>query len=466
MEIKIKTSEYLWGYFGYFYKYGMRFLTLPFVWHYLDRSQLDIWFVFLSISAFVGLLDFGFSPNIVRAVTYAFSGAKELRREGVSEETTGEGANYVLLAALISACKKVYAAIAAVALLLLSTAGTWYLWEISEKIVTPDFPFEKILIVWFLFLFGTVIDIYFKYIGVLVGGRGLVGVTQKFNIASSLVSIGLTFIVLFLGYGLLGTVAVGLVMTLATRIFFGYLFFHKIDKDLTRNLAEARKSPEKPVVLRNIWSNTWKMGLNSLGIFGFYQLPVLLSGVCFEKSYITEVGITLQIFNMLNMVSSAWFNMSSPRYASLAVLKKTDVLRREFLQAVFIGLALYIAGFLALFFFGYHILHFLGKDKVLLPSAGVLLLYGAVFLMEVIHGKCATFLTNRNIVPFLPATLLTSAASIGLTALFVTFTDWGVAAFPLATLCANLVYNSWYWPLRVARDFEFSWRDFKPKDVS
>jgi O-antigen/teichoic acid export membrane protein len=482
MEIKIGKREYLWGYAGYFYRYGMRFFTIPFVWNYLDKAQLDIWFVFLSISSFVGLLDFGFSPNVVRAVTYAYGGTKELKGEGIATEFVLGGTNYTLLAALLAACKKVYALIAGVALIGLLSAGTYYLWDISPKIITPQFPFEKILPIWFIFVLSTVTDIYFKYIGVFIGARGLVGITQKFGIVCSLFGIALTFLVLYLGYGLLGTVIVSFLMTIATRLFYGYVLFDKIEPGFKKKLAEAQKSPEKPVVFRHLWHNSWRLGINSLGVFLIYQATVLLSGKLFAESYITQVGITLQVFNMLNIVSSAWFNISSPRYANLCSQGKMESLRREFLQAIFIGLVLYVIGFIAVFFLGDRILYYLGKDKVFLPGAGILLLYGAVYLSEIIHGKCATFILVKNIVPLalIPATLLTGVGSFLLSIVFacpaqlgletlcatllgrpVVLTGLGIASFPLAMLCAGLAYNTWSWPLRVIREFQFSFRDLR-----
>ncbi|MDR1817174.1 MAG: hypothetical protein LBR07_03140 [Puniceicoccales bacterium] len=472
MEIKIGKREYLWGYLGYFYRYGIRFLTIPLVWHYLDKTDLDVWFIFLSITTFVGLLDFGFSPNISRAVSYAFSGVRELTKTHAAAASVAGGVNYVLLAAIISAAKKIYAAIAGAALLLLATGGTWYLLHVLGKYegrlcLTHLTSWEEngkttyYLLVWVFFVLSQVIDIYFKYIGVLVNGRGLVGITQKFAIVSSIIGIGVTMLVLHLGFGILGTVSVGLVFSIAYRLFYGWLFFTKVDKSFLPKLREARKSSEKPAVFRNLWHNSWKMGINSVGLFALFQATVLLSGVLFKESYITQVGITLQVFNMLNIVSSAWFNMSFPRYASLYVLRKIEVLRREFLQALLLGLLLYGVGFTAVYFFGGDILRVLGKDKILLPGGGVLLLYGLVFLSEAVHGKCATFLTAKNIVPFVPATLATGVANLVLIALLTHFTDLGIMAFALATLCVNLVYNSWHWPLEVIRQYRFTLHDLK-----
>jgi hypothetical protein len=185
---------------------------------------------------------------------------------------------------------------------------------------------------------------------------------------------------------------------------------------------------------------------------------------------------------MLNIVSSAWFNLSSPRYANLCSQGKMELLRREFIQALFIGLGLYVIGFVAVFFLGNPILHLIGKDKVLLPGAGILLLYGAVFLSEVIHGKCATFISVKNIVPvaLIPATLLTGLGSFFLSIVFacpaqlgldtlcstllgrpVIPTGLGIASFPLAMLCAGLLYNTWHWPFKVIQEFQFSFRDLR-----
>ena len=59
----------------------------------------------------MSLLDFGFSPQFGRNITYVFSGAKELAKEGFSKKEVDSKPSYRLVATVIITAKMVYKAI-------------------------------------------------------------------------------------------------------------------------------------------------------------------------------------------------------------------------------------------------------------------------------------------------------------------------------------------------------------------
>ncbi|MDR0535810.1 MAG: hypothetical protein LBG65_05635 [Puniceicoccales bacterium] len=453
MEIKIGRKQYFWAYANYFFKLGSFFFVAPFVWKYLPKTHVDVWFLFTLITSSIGLLDFGFTPNASRAITCAFSGAREILREGISEQEAGKEPNYVLLHALFRACKKVYAIIAAAVFLLLSIFGTYYLYENGTKI--EGFVFSEILPTWVLFIFSTVLAIYFRYLDVFIGGRGAIALANKVGIATGVMGIVFNFLVLYFGHGLLGTVCVSLGLSLLMRFVVVRVYF---DAPLKSRLRAAAQSGEKPSVLPIIWHNAKKSGMNSIGVFLIYQATGFV-GLHYFPNDFTKILITLRVFNFLNIFSSSYFNLTYPRYVSLLVSGKMESLRWEFLRAVFISIAILAVGTGAVIWKGDALLHLVGRDKVLLPGTAVVLLYAGVYFTEAIHGKCATLITAKNVIPFVPTTFLTGTANILLCLVFINFTEIGLLSFPLATLCAQLSYNSWRWPLWVIRDFQFSFRD-------
>jgi hypothetical protein len=455
MEIKIGKKQFAWAYVNYFFRLGTFFFVAPVVWKYLPKAHVDVWFLFTTTTACIGLLDFGFTPSISRAITSAFSGAKKIKKEGVYQGEISNTPNYVLLQALFSACKKVYAIIAGLALVGLSTAGTLYLWNMCPKL--ENLTFQEIVPTWVLFVFSTVLAIYFRYLDVFIAGRGAIALANKIGMASGVLGIMLNFIVLYLGYGLVGTVSVSLFLSILVRIVVVRLFF---DRELKENLRKAAATPNPPSVLPLIWYNSKKSGLNSIGVFLIFHATLFIAGHYFPGDF-PKLAITLKVFNFLNGISSSYFNMTYPRYVSLLINNKLESLRWEFLRAVTFSVLLLLAGAAVVLWKGDALLQFVGHGKVALPGMAVLLLYTGVYFTEAIHGKCATLITVKNIIPFVPTTLATGVVNVSLSMVFIRFTDLGIASFPLATLFAQFAYNAWRWPLWVIRDFQFSFKDVK-----
>lgn len=86
MEVKITKKDVVWGYLAQFFNIGANILLLPLILHLLPSEVLGIWYIFLAISGFALMLDFGFQPTFARNVTYLLSGATKLKAEGVDDE--------------------------------------------------------------------------------------------------------------------------------------------------------------------------------------------------------------------------------------------------------------------------------------------------------------------------------------------------------------------------------------------
>ena len=105
MEIKISKKDIIWGYIGQFFNIAAGFITLPLILHMLTTEEIAMNYLMLSVSTLVALMDFGFTPQINRMVSYVYSGANSLNREGLIEEQSKE-INYPLLFKLIAVTKK------------------------------------------------------------------------------------------------------------------------------------------------------------------------------------------------------------------------------------------------------------------------------------------------------------------------------------------------------------------------
>ena len=120
--ISVTKKDIIWGYLAQFFLVASGLITLPLVLNILSAEEIGMNYLMLTIGSLVSLLDFGFAPQFGRNITYIFSGAQKLQKEGISTEK-GD-LNYKLLATMISAAKLIYKVMAVVVLVIMLTLGT------------------------------------------------------------------------------------------------------------------------------------------------------------------------------------------------------------------------------------------------------------------------------------------------------------------------------------------------------
>src|SRR5450759_1943815 len=132
--MQIGRKDIIWNYAATFLKIASSALLLPFILKMMPSEMVGIWSIFMTITAFSGLLDFGFNPSFARNVTYVFSGVSTLKVKGI--ETISQEyqtIDYGLLKGLISAMRWFYLRMAIVLFLLLSTLGTYYIYSLLQN---------------------------------------------------------------------------------------------------------------------------------------------------------------------------------------------------------------------------------------------------------------------------------------------------------------------------------------------
>ena len=80
--MQITRVDVIWNYAATFLKIAASALLLPFILRMMPSEMVGIWIVFMAITAFASLLDFGFNPSFARNITYIFSGVKVLKING------------------------------------------------------------------------------------------------------------------------------------------------------------------------------------------------------------------------------------------------------------------------------------------------------------------------------------------------------------------------------------------------
>jgi len=80
--MEIGKKDIYWNYTATFLKIAAAVLLMPLILKRLPSEEIGIWSVFMTVTAFSNLLDFGFNPSFTRNVSYIFSGVTNLKTTG------------------------------------------------------------------------------------------------------------------------------------------------------------------------------------------------------------------------------------------------------------------------------------------------------------------------------------------------------------------------------------------------
>lgn len=433
-EVKKVTRKTVWfSYLVQFFQYGTSILVLPFILSMLSAKTMGVWYIFLSVSSIAALIDFGFSSSLSRNISYVFSGADHLLRNGVPDLKGKSAIDYNLLFSLIYTSKRTYGIIAVTMFFFFCFFGTPYIMH-----ATRDSGIDDIIIVWLFFALSTAINYYYNYVIIFLKGKGEITKSNSTIIISRISYIIIVFVLISSNLELWALVIANIASAFIGRVIGNYYFW---DKQLKKQLSISKKNKENLFPI--IWYNAKKFGLSSFTNYAFSQANVLLAGFFLTIEDVASLGLALQLFHILITICRVYFNTFYPIICGLWVSNNVIKIRQIFIKSQLVGYSLGAIGFFFIIMLGNPLLSLIGS-KTNLPCTGVLLIYALFYLMELTHGNCSMLISSRNEIPFLKASIIACITSICLMIVFAKC-GLGLYTFPLAMVIANIPYNSWKW---------------------
>ena len=441
--ITTTKKDIIWNYIAIFFNMGTGVIVLPLILHFLSAEEIGLNYLMLTISSMVALIDFGFSPQIGRNITYALSGAKRVEREGLHDKATSEP-NYRLLAIVIEAAKFIYRRLSIVVLVLMLTLGTYYI-----QYVTHGFKdVNNSLWIWIVFCISNYLNIYFIYYRSLLTGSGKIYESSVSVILSKLTYIITCGVLVFCGFGLISVVVANM---LAPLVLFAYSHIKFYTPQMKAQLPSDIKKDEIKEAISGIWYNAKKLGINSLGSFAILKLNLFLVGLFLPLSVVGSFGILTQVVPTLSGVATALFYSYQPQLASLQVVHDKVEITRKLSITVVVFWLIMIFGGAALVLLLPWVLQLIGSNAEVPPML-ISILYLIVMTLEGNHTIFSTVIVTANKVPFVKAGLLSGALIGVLMYLSLRFTSLGLLGVVLAQGLVQLAYNNWKWPKYVLDD--------------
>lgn len=141
MSFDLSKKDITWGYFAQFFSIASGIITLPLILRMLSVEEIGMNYLMLTIGSLVALFDFGFAPQFGRNITYVFSGAQEIKKEGLEITNGDKNVNYRLLATMIHTARYVYRRLALIVLTVMLLLGSLYIYKVTNgfNYSTPSF---------------------------------------------------------------------------------------------------------------------------------------------------------------------------------------------------------------------------------------------------------------------------------------------------------------------------------------
>lgn len=423
-----------WGFSAQVLSVGLWLIMLPIILRFMSRAAVGVWFVFLSVSALVQLLEMGFQYVLARNFSYVYAGAKQLHASGL-EQGSGpldEG----LLHMLLAASRRIYLVISALAVLAFGVAGTAYVYSIAPA----GLRLSTVLWSWAAFSASYVITLYFGYFNAVLQGRGDIQISNQITVVAKATQLVVSLVLVSSGLGLLG-LGIGV---LASAVVSRYLALRCVYVR-SRSEMKRRDVPDQDVktLITTLWHNASRYGVVLVGAFLIAEANVLIAASRIGVVQTASYSLAVQIFMVAQTVALLPFNLLLPRLSHLQAIGDNATTYKVFSTALTASLLLFVLIALTVLGAASPLLTLIGTSTPL-PARGVLALMAVVSLLELNHGMCGNFIATRNEIPFARAALVTGVcvAVLG----WIVAPRWGIAGVVAATGACQLAYNNWKWP--------------------
>lgn len=452
MGVEITKKDVTWSYVAKLFQIGSGLVTLPLILRLLTTEEVGMNYLMLTVSSIVGLMDFGFSPQFGRNFTYVNSGARRLCREGVEEERGGS-IDWHLLSVLISTARFVYRRLSILALIVMLTFGTGYIWYLTEGFTNVN----NSLYIWILYSFSTYFNIYFSYYSSLLTGSGMIRESSQAAILSKSAYLVLCTLFLLLGWGLFAVVAANFIAPFVQR-YVSYRAYFK--PELKARLDEQTVTREDiRETFSVIWFNAKKLGINFIGAYAVNKMGMFIIGFFLPLATIGSYGLLTQLTTIVSGIANTMFVTYLPKVSNCRVTGDRPMLKRTISFSMVVGQIIMLAGALGIIYVAPYLLELI-KSQTMLPSRLICVLYLVIVALELNHSEFASVISTENKIPYVFPSLVSGGVIVLLTFIALKFTTLGLLGVVLVQGIVQAAYNNWRWPLWVFRELDMSISEF------
>lgn len=434
---KIFSSPTIMTWLSYFVRFGSTIFILPLILLKLPEAEIAVWFVFLLVIGLSQLADSGFGPTIIRATSYFYSGSKHIPKnikEFKGNNEKFDTINFNGLKSLLGTINIVYLVLGIIAMILILIVGkliTTNSISMTDNEVMLNFAFYLIVIQSFFSLQITKWSSFIQGIDQVASIKRVESVFDLFKIFFSV-------LVLTLGYGIFGLIAIRLVFRILMLIYvrgFVKKWFKNYEQE------DFIKYNFNKKIFLSIWPSTWRFGAMLYGGYLVNNGTGIVVSQINNPTLIASFLLTQRLIFFIRQVSQAPLYANLPRIFQMMAKKEYRILKQFSARAITIGLGMQLIALILLLSIGPEILDLLGAKTSLVPLPIVLIMSISIML-ELHHAYHANIYLGTNHVPFLIPAIASGAAIVGIS--FGIVDSYGLIGIVLVQFFVQLSLNNWY----------------------
>ncbi len=447
MKISLTKKDIIWSYIGTIMSMGANLIMLPFLMYYLDEDMLGLWYVFASVGAIATLFDFGFAVTFARNITYCWSGAKKLQREGVDFVENAEP-DYYLMKQVLATCKIIYGIISAIALLILLTAGTFYI-RYTAREIGGYHP----TVSWVIYAVAVFLNLYFGYYSSFLRGVGAVDKANKNTVIARLVQILLTIVMLACGTGIIGASVAYLAYGTIFRLLGKHDFYRY--KDIGAQLAQVKSEVAKTQIkalFSTVWHNAWRDGSISLCNYFCNQISTLICSIYLSLAETGVYSIGVQIASAIATIAGTLYSAYQPELQAAYINSDMSKMRKTMSLIVMSFVYLFFLGTAGFIVVGIPLLRLVEPETVV--SVPVLLGLCAYQFILKFRNCYTSYFSCTNRIIYVRAFLVSAILCVALSFLFLGPFKYGVWGLIAGQILSQVVFNFWYWAMKTHKELD------------
>lgn len=411
------------------------FIQIRLILGFLPKDMAGVWFLFLTIGAYIAYLDLGFNPTLSREIGFILGHTSLTDAERTEE-----------IVDLIATCNRIFQGLAALAF----AAGLIGGWFFLKK-VAPGGHLAEIVTAWLIFTLGASVNVLGGGAFAALYGMGNVATERIIRAIAQFFGLFLFIIALYKGYGIVGLAAAWTIRSVVIR-FYGWRALYRLNPHLSDFKGRATIGKAKKILEPSLkWAF---ISLCALMILQTDNLIIAaLHGAAEVPAYeaASKIIINLMSFSLLIVTSSTPFLSKAFGAGNL------DEFRKLLYRNVRFGMAVMIlmASFLAVFgdrLIGIWIGH---ANFIGFPILWTLIIMLTLETHHVIHA-IATMSAGYIVFTWQSAVVVVIKLALSLYLAGI-YGVWGVA---LGTMLAQMALANWYVPYVTLKTFKIRFNDY------
>ena len=403
----------------------------------LTTFSKEIILVFFLFEIFIGLqtlANVGFHSTLVRAISYAAGGSKEIRIHFSSPPIIEKDIiNWDLIERIYSTINYLLSGIAIIFFIFLSIVGSLSV----NKSIQLTSQHDLLWASWFCIIVATVINQWGQRYVIYLKGLNKVALVMRWQGIFNFITILLSAIILIITKNIFFIILVlqlGIVLNvirnrwLCNRVYnqkFSTLKYRGFDKE----------------IFQGIFPSSWRMWVAQLTSYGSIQASGIIYAQVGSVDSVSSYLIALRAINYIKQFSNAPFYSKIPLYSKLFIKNNISELIKEIKRGMFLSFSTYAVLIIIVGLCADNILTIIQSNANFID----LKLWVVISLAIWFERYGALHIQLYSVTNHIIAHIANGISSIiYLIIAILLLSTYGIYSFPIGLLAGNLGFYSWY----------------------